>query len=471
MELTQNLTRYLAEFLDIEGLILLHLSDTESNYITNTVTSLDKLSRRFSFLPSVTFVGVLSQYDARYPTLRSFKHLSVNKVFRLSALHGNIVVMTEAIKRGADFNEAAIFYAWNMGYSDMADLILSSFKSLLDSEWVLRDYVYSMSPFYSARSGKFIPYNIEPDFIGDSAIEAVTHGHLDLLIWMLPKGDRPYDSMLVCNSLMSGQRKIYDYLKIEFANTVFSAFDADLDERIVISAAIGNQEDIVDEMLEKRRELCQPALEGAVQSGNESLVKKLLQKGAKKSDSVIGSAAMGGNIEIFKLVFDKSCNFDNAMEQAITHDSELIIRFMLDEFPEKHDYQLFIDLGIGMCKLSTIKFLVKLAGHDGILIDFDFILVDASRTGRLDIVKYSIEMGATEEIDACNEAFDNDYYNVMRYFNKREIAVFTTELPTELSNLGECSFSKEQLIDQLRDHTKRTKTAMDLVKLKKQISK
>jgi hypothetical protein len=108
-------------YLDIESLINLHISSSTYRNFLESKEALFTLFKKFKLERSDNFVV---QCDKKYLTKRCFKYFSVNECLIRSFKEGNVEIVNEAVKRGANKYNNAMFRAAFSGHKEIVQMML-----------------------------------------------------------------------------------------------------------------------------------------------------------------------------------------------------------------------------------------------------------------------------------------------------------------------------------------------------------
>jgi hypothetical protein len=111
-------------YLDIESLINMYLSSATYKNFLESKEALFTLSKKFNFKPSSYFNNFVEQYNKKYLTKRCFKYFSVNECLNRSSDEGNVEIVNEALKRGANNYNEAMANAANSGHTEIVQMML-----------------------------------------------------------------------------------------------------------------------------------------------------------------------------------------------------------------------------------------------------------------------------------------------------------------------------------------------------------
>ena len=186
--------------------------------------------------------------------------------------------------------------------------------------------------------------------ISDHAVRiAAKNGRLDIVKYIVEKGEKISDSNAVEIAAESGNLNLVKYL---------------VDE---ISAKISDY-----------------SVENAASNGHFDIVKYLVEKGAKISDRSVENAARYGHFDIVKYLVEKGAKIsDSAIAVSIGHLD--IVKYLVEKGAKISDYSVEIAAFDG--RLDIVKYLVE----KGAKISDSAI---SAKKGHLDIVKYLVEKGA-----------------------------------------------------------------------------
>jgi hypothetical protein len=79
----------------------MYLEQLIKNFLESKET-LFTISKKFNFKQSNNFGNFVEQYDRTYLTKRCFKYFRVDKCLNIAAKKGNVEIVYEALKRGAN---------------------------------------------------------------------------------------------------------------------------------------------------------------------------------------------------------------------------------------------------------------------------------------------------------------------------------------------------------------------------------
>jgi ankyrin repeat protein len=111
-------------YLDIESLINLYISSaTYKNFLESK--ALFTLSKKFNLKASNNFDNFVEQYDKKYLTKRCFKYFHLDICLIWAAIEGNVEIVNEALKRGANKYNNAMANAAKGGHKKIVQMMLN----------------------------------------------------------------------------------------------------------------------------------------------------------------------------------------------------------------------------------------------------------------------------------------------------------------------------------------------------------